>query len=68
VDAGTIIHLIAHGDNSPDGLGFWSDDANTAVSPTHLADQVAGDGEGLEASVFGDCFGNGTRAIRAGGP
>jgi hypothetical protein len=64
-----VIHVIAHGENSPDELGFWSEDTKTNISLTDLAEQFFADGEGIEASVlFADCCGTArgrfVRAIR----
>ena len=64
-----VIHLIAHGDNSPDDVGFWSDDERSGVALTDLAEQFVADGEGIEASViYADCCnstrGRFVRAIR----
>src|SRR5437899_9309707 len=64
-----IIHVIAHGETSPDELGFWSDDNATSLNLTELAETFVADGEGIEASVLvADCCstaqGRFTRAVR----
>src|SRR3546814_11269365 len=63
------MHVIAHGGSGPDDLGFWSDDEESTLNLTELAETFAEDGEGIESPVlFADCCGTAqgrfTRAIR----
>lgn len=71
----TVVHLMAHGETDPDHLGFWSDDNETGLTLTELAEEFAADGAGIAASVlFADCCstaqGRFVRAVRdcIGGP
>lgn len=65
----TVIHIMAHGATDPDDLGFWSDDEQTGLTLTELAEEFAADGAGIAAGVlFADCCstaqGRFVRAIR----
>ena len=62
-----VIHITAHGDTDPDDLGFWSDDEETFIGLSGLAEQFVDDGQGIEAAVlFADCCRSGTgRFVRS---
>lgn len=65
----TVVHIMAHGTTDPDGLGFWSEDEETGLTLTELAEAFADDGVGIGADVvYADCCstaqGRFVRAIR----
>lgn len=54
-DAG-VLHVMAHGDTDPDDIGFWSDDGESGVTLTELAESFHKKGYGIGgAVVFADC-------------
>jgi hypothetical protein len=54
-----VLHITSHGDNGPDDLGFWSDDEESVLYLSDLAENFVDDGEGIEASVMlADCCGS----------
>ena len=64
----TVIHVMAHGDNAPDALGFWSDDEKSFVSLADLAEIRGRSGGHLFGGTFRRLLRLGERSLYRGRP